>query len=118
VDQHLGCGNVGGNGDRVHVTQAQQHHIIRLTGLGADRIAEKEQHVDLTAADHGSDLLGTAAPARIQAAHRQPGGIVDDLAGHTGGNQFVLRQNAQIGCAELRHQLLAGIVGNYCDSHS
>ena len=49
---------------------------------------------------------------------QQPGGIVDDLAGHTGGNQFVLRQNAQIGCAELRHQLLAGIVGNYCDSHS
>ena len=50
VDQHLGCGNVGGNGDRVHVTQAQQHHIIRLAGFGADRIAEKEQHVNLTAA--------------------------------------------------------------------
>ena len=56
-------------------------------------------------------MMGKRSERKMRMTN-EAGSIVDDLAGHTGGNQFVLRQNAQIGCAELRHQLLAGIVGN------
>ena len=101
----------------MHVAQAQQHHVVRLAGLGTDGVTEEQQHVHLAAADHGSDLLGTAAASRIQRAHRQTGGIMDDFAGHARGNQVILRQNAHIGSAELSHQFLAGIVGNQGNSH-
>ena len=33
------------------------------------------------------------------------------FARHAGGNQFVLRQNTHIGCAELGQKLFAGIMG-------
>ena len=86
-------------------------------GLAPTGVTEEQQHVHLATADHGSDLLGTAAASRIQRAHRQTGGIMDDFAGHARGDQVILRQNAHIGSAELSHQFLAGIVGNQGNSH-
>ena len=42
VDEDLGGGDVCGNGNVVHVTDAQQVHLVRLAGLGADGVAEEE----------------------------------------------------------------------------
>ena len=117
MDQHLGRGDVGRHRDGVHVAQAQQGHIVGLAGFGAHRIAEKQQHIHFAAADHGRDLLRAAAPARIQAAHRQAGGVVNDLTGDTGGHQLIFRQDSDICGTELRHQFLAGIVGDQGDPH-
>ena len=63
VDEDLGGGNVCGNGNIVHVTDAQQVHLVRLAGLGADGVAEEEQHVHFLTGDARHDLLGTAVAA-------------------------------------------------------
>ena len=49
MDEYLGCGDIGRDGDIVYVAQAQQIHFIGLMGLRADRVSEKEQQVDLVA---------------------------------------------------------------------
>ena len=90
-------------------------YSVRLIGPGVDGVAEKQQHINFAAGNHGGNLLGTAACTGVQAANRQPTGIVYHFARHAGGNQFVLRQNTHIGCAELGQKLFAGIMGNQCD---
>ena len=101
----------------MHITQAQQRGIVGFPGLGPHRVPEEQQHIHFPAADHGRDLLGASAAARVQAAHRQPRCIMDDFAGYTGSHQLILRQDADIGRAKLCHQFLAGIVGDQSDSH-
>ena len=43
VDQNLGSGNIGGNGDGAGIAQAQQGNGVRLIGPGVDGVAEKQQ---------------------------------------------------------------------------
>ncbi len=57
MDEYLGRGDIGRDGDIVYVAQAQQIHFIGLMGLRADRVSEEEQQVDLVAGDARSDLL-------------------------------------------------------------
>lgn len=63
VDQDFGSGNVGGNRNVVDIADAQQVHLIGLIGLGADGVAEEEQHVHLFTGDARYDLLGAAMAA-------------------------------------------------------
>ena len=51
VDQDFGGGDVGGNRNVVDIADAQQVHLIGLIGLGADGVAEEEQHVHLFTGD-------------------------------------------------------------------
>ena len=52
------------NGNIVHVAQTQKPRLVGLAGLRADRIAEKEQQVDLVAGDARRDLLVAALRTR------------------------------------------------------
>ena len=57
VNQHLCGGDVGGDGDVVHIAQAQHVHIVCLVGLLVERIAEEQQHVNFVAGDARGNLL-------------------------------------------------------------
>ena len=103
MDEHFRRGDVGGHRDCVHIAQPQQGDGVGFIRPGADRIAEKQQHIHLAAGDHRGNLLGPAARAGIQAVHGQAGGFPHNLAGHAGGDKFVFRQNADIGRAKLGH---------------
>ena len=45
MDQHLGGGDVGGYRHIVHIAEPEHIHIIGLVGLGAERVAEEEEHI-------------------------------------------------------------------------
>ena len=75
----------------MHITQAQQRYVIGFAGFCPHRVAQEQQHVHLAAADHGSDLLCAAAATRVQAAHRQTGGVPYHLGGNAGGDQVMFR---------------------------
>ena len=59
VDQHLGGGHVGGDGDGVLVTQVGdiQHIVVHAVVL---RGVEEEDHIDLIIDNALTDLLDTA----------------------------------------------------------
>ena len=84
VDERLSGRDVGRNGDIVHVAQAQKPRLVGLAGLRADRVAEKEQQVDLVAGDARRDLLVAALRPAQEAGYLQPGRLGDELAGRTG----------------------------------
>ena len=53
VDEHLRGGDVGGQRDVMHITQAQQGHLVGFAGLCVDRIAEEQEQIDLIAGNAG-----------------------------------------------------------------
>ena len=61
MDQNFGCGDVGGHRDIVHIAQAQKVDIVGFTGLRRERIAEKQQKVDLIAGNTRGKLLVSGA---------------------------------------------------------
>jgi hypothetical protein len=71
MDEHLCGGDVGGQRDVVHITQAQQRHLIGLTGLCIDGVAEEQEQIDLVAGDAGRDLLVAALDARQESLDLQ-----------------------------------------------
>ncbi len=117
MDEHLCGGDVGGQRDVVHITQAQQGHLIGLAGLCIDGVAEEQQQIDLIAGDAGRDLLVAALDARQEPLHLQARGLGDHLAGRTGGHQFMLAQDPAVCRTELNHQLLFGVMRDQCNRH-
>ena len=45
-DEHLGGGDVGRNGDIVHIAKPDELMHIRFVLVGCKRVAEKQNHVD------------------------------------------------------------------------
>ena len=81
VDEHLRGGDVGGQRDIMHITQAQQGHLVGLAGLCVDRIAEEQEQIDLIAGNAGCDLLITALNTCQKALDLQTCCLGDQLAG-------------------------------------
>lgn len=96
VDQDFGGGDVGGNRNVVDIADAQQVHLIGLIGLGADGVAEEEQHVHLFTGDARYDLLGAAMAAGEKFCDLQSGVLLDQTAGGAGRQQTVLFQNMAV----------------------
>ena len=117
VDEHLRGGDVGGQRDVMHITQAQQGHLVGLAGLCVDRIAEEQEQIDLIAGNAGCDLLITALNTCQKALDLQTRCLGDQLAGGTRSHQFMLAQNPAIRRTELNHQLFFGVMRNQCNRH-
>ena len=117
MDQALSRGHIGGYGDVVHVAQAKQVCVIRLIRLGIERIAEKQQQVDLIIGNARGDLLVAAQSAAEKCLDFKPRCVRDELAGGTGSAQGVSGKGAAVGNAELNHQFLFGIVRDQCYIH-
>ena len=92
MDEYLGCGDIGRDGDIVYVAQAQQIHFIGLMGLRADRVSEEEQQVDLVAGDARSDLLVAPMGAGQKTLDAQARGLRHKLARRTCRAQIVLEK--------------------------
>src|SRR5699024_10667811 len=75
VDQHFGSGDVGGHRDVVHVTETEKVHVIGLVGLGAARVTEKQQQIDLIAGNAGCNLLVAALRTAQKTLNLQTGGF-------------------------------------------
>ena len=106
MDEYLGCGDIGRDGDIVYVAQAQQIHFIGLMGLRADRVSEEEQQVDLVAGDARSDLLVAPMGAGQKTLDAQARGLRHKLARRTCRAQIVLGKHAAVCNTELHHQFL------------
>ena len=63
VDQHFGGSDIGSDGDIMHIAEPEKVHIIRLMGLGVQRISEEDEHIDLVAGDTSGHLLVSALRA-------------------------------------------------------
>ena len=108
--QHLGGGNVGGDGDTVHIAQTQQVLFGDAGRVCLERIPEEKHQIHLIAGDPGSDLLDTAQTTREIAMHGQTGGLRQQPSGGTGGNDSVFGQNGTVSSTELQRKFFAGIV--------
>ena len=96
MDEYLGRGDIGRDGDIVYVAQAQQIHFIGLMGLRADRVSEEEQQVDLVAGDARSDLLVAPMGAGQKTLDAQARGLRHKLARRTCRAQIVLGKHAAV----------------------
>jgi len=74
----------------MHITQAQQRHLIGFAGLCVDGIPEEQQQVDLIAGDAGCDLLIAALDPCQKALYLQARGLTDQFSGGACGYQLVL----------------------------
>ena len=118
MDQDLGGGNVGGNGNVVYIAQAQQIQLVRLMGLRIDGVAEEQQQVDLIAGNARCNLLVAAMGTGQEALNGQACGLADHLSRSARGHQRMLAQHAAVCDAELHHQFFFGIMGNQRNGHS
>ena len=111
VDEHLGGGHVGGEGDVVLVAQIGDIFQVgvQVIGLG---IGEEEDHVDLVVGDPGPDLLAAAVFVGEEEVHRQSGGLGHQLTRGVGGADGVLGEDAAVGDAELHHQFFFPVVAH------
>ena len=116
MDEHLGGGGIGGDGDVVLVAQIDDvvQVLFQLIGVG---VVEEQHHVDLVIGDAGADLLAAALGVGQEQLHRQAGGLGNLLAGIAGGADGVLGENAAVGNAELDHELLFVVVAHQSDVH-
>ena len=117
MDEYLGRGDIGRDGDIVYVAQAQQIHFIGLMGLRADRVSEEEQQVDLVAGDARSDLLVAPMGAGQKTLDAQARGLRHKLARRTCRAQIVLGKHAAVCNTELHHQFLFGVMRNQRNVH-
>ena len=118
AQQHLGGGNVGGNGYAVHIAQAEQILLGDAGGIRFQRVTEEQHQIHFVARNAGSNLLHTAqAPGEIT-VHGQAGSLRQHPSGGTGSNDCVFGQNGAVSSAELQCKLFAGIVCKNGDRHS
>ena len=118
AQQHLGGGNVGGNGHAVHIAQAQQVLLVQAGSIHLERVAEKQHQIHFVAGNAGSDLLYAAQLAGEITMHRQTGGLRQHPSGSTGGNDYIFGKDRAVGSAELKREFLAGIVCKNGNRHS
>ena len=108
VDQNLGSGNVGGNGDGAGIAQAQQGNGVRLIGPGVDGVAE-----------NSSISIRRRQSWRNRGSHRprapgyrqrtgSPQVSCTTLPVTPVANQFVLRQNTHIRLCKTGPKALCG----------
>ncbi len=71
AEQNFGGGNVGGNGNTVHITQPQQILFGHIGGICVQRVPEKQHKIHLVASHPGCDLLQTTQSPGEVALHRQ-----------------------------------------------
>ena len=118
AQQHLGGGNVGGNGHAVHIAQAQQVLLVQAGSIHLERVTEEQHQIHFVAGNAGSDLLYAAQLAGEVTMHRQTGGLRQHPSGSTGGNDYIFGKDRAVGSAELKREFLAGIVCKNGNRHS
>ena len=118
AQQHLGSGDVGGNGHTVHIAQAQQVLLVQAGSIHLERVAEEQHQIHFVAGNAGSDLLYAAQLAGEITMHRQTGGLRQHPSGSTGGNDYIFGKDRAVGSAELKREFLAGIVCKNGNRHS
>ena len=118
AQQHLGGGDVGGNGHAVHIAQAQQVLLVQAGSIHLERVAEEQHQIHFVAGNAGSDLLYAAQLAGEITMHRQTGGLRQHPSGSTGGNDYIFGKDRAVGSAELKREFLAGIVCKNGNRHS
>ena len=115
MNQSLGSGNIGCDGNRVDVVETDQVCFVRFAGLHGQGIAQKEQQIDFIAGDARCDLLVPSLLARKKAEDTKPGSLGHELAGRPRRTDVVLAEDAAVGDTELDHQFLFGIVRDQSD---
>lgn len=73
AQKNLSSGDVGGNGDTVHITQTEQILLVGVSDVRFERITEEKNQIDLVTGDTSRDLLDASQPSGEVTVDRKTG---------------------------------------------